>query len=522
MVQEAEARQLPAVIAEWLERSDALHWVARALQLDLPLLIEHPELVLPCLYRRCVGFGDTAFYERRVEVPAVAAEVAAIVNDWIEQQPMRWLRALRPPHYPLDAGIVEEYRTSLKGDLRFSTDGLLIGVVGEPGSVGWERLTGRRIDVRDLIARSTPTWSHESAEATLSLVSATRRWDLPIDAAETMSGSFDLGDDLVLAKSWFEDDPYEMNHAYALYLVDASTGAIRWRVEADCDAAIRIGDTLHTVVNRRGVIRYALASGEAIGGQPLPYVSSPVLSPDGRFVAARDESVIRVWDLAQTGQSLATCRVRGGEISPDGKRVLAGDCLCSAWSGELIAEIPFSGRGNWLEGGPPTGAWSHANGVVLQVLWGVTVWDSADGKQIAHYDFDTNARDAVAIDPLGRYFAFFEHPERLAVYELRTGAVLFETRAELQRMAFRSLTFGWTRDGATLWWQTVHQFVRGVSANTDWQPFELAEVPPQPPNPATVQDGLLVVGDLAAPMDSTHATSHGAIFVGGDHYRLED
>ena len=64
--------------------------------------------------------------------------------------------------------------------------------------------------------------------------------------------------------------------------------------------------------------------------------------------------------------------------------------------------------------------------------------------------------------------------------------------------------------------------VRGVSANTDWQPFELAEVPPQPPNPATVQDGLLVVGDLAAPMDSTHATSHGAIFVGGDHYRLED
>ena len=437
--------------------------------------------MLPCLYRRCVWFGDTAFYERRGEVPAVAAELAAIVNDWIEQQPRRWLRALRPPHYPLDAGIVEEYRTSLKGDLRFSTDGLLIGVVGEPGSVGWERLTGRRIDVRDLIARSTPTWSHESAEATLSLVSATRRWDLPIDAAETMSGSFDLGDDLV-----------------------------------------RIGDTLHTVVNRKGVIRYALASGEAIGGQPLPYVSSPVLSPDGRFVAARDESVIRVWDLAQTGQSLATCRVRGGEISPDGKRVLAGDCLCSAWSGELIAEIPFSGRGNLLEGGPPTGAWSHANGVVLQVLWGVTVWDSADGKQIAHYDFDTNARDAVAIDPLGRYFAFFEHPERLAVYELRTGAVLFETRAELQRMAFRSLTFGWTRDGATLWWQTVHQFVRGVSANTDWQPFELAEVPPQPPNPATVQDGLLVVGDLAAPMDSTHATSHGAIFVSGDHYRLED
>ena len=70
LLDEAEARQLPALIAEWSERSDALSWVARALQLDLPLLIERPELVLTCLYRRCHWLGDREmFYPKRGAVP---------------------------------------------------------------------------------------------------------------------------------------------------------------------------------------------------------------------------------------------------------------------------------------------------------------------------------------------------------------------------------------------------------------------------------------------------------------------
>lgn len=522
VVQEAEARQLPALIAEWLERTDALHWVARSLQLDLPLLIERPELVLPCLYRRCAWLGDTTFYPGRVDVPAESANVAALVTDWVEDKPLRWLRALRPPHYPLDAGVVEEYRTSLKGDIRFSTDGLLIGVVGETESVGWERMTGRKVDVRDLIAKTTPTWTHEWAKARISLVSQARRWDIDIDDSETVSSSFDLGDDLVLAKSWFEDDPYEMNHAYALYLVDVATGRIRWRVVGDCDAAVRIGDTLHTIVNSIGVIRYALSTGTELSRQVLPYVSSPVFSPDGRLVAARDEAVLRVWELEGVSLPIAVCRARGGQISQDGKRLLSGDSLCDAQTGALIARIPFSGQGNWLEGGPPSGAWSHANGVVLEVLWGVTVWSSDDGEQIARYDFSTSARDAVSIRPLGNVFAFYQHPDRLTVHLIRTGEILFETRAELLIRSFRRPAFGWGPDGA-LWWQTTDKRVFGAVPGRDALDGVVGIEPPEPAdNTVEIVDGLLVVGDLAAPMDSEVAESHdGTIFVGGDHYRLE-
>ncbi len=52
---------MPALIAEWGDRDDAYRWIARSLQLDLPLLIERPELVLACLYRRCFFFNDRCF-----------------------------------------------------------------------------------------------------------------------------------------------------------------------------------------------------------------------------------------------------------------------------------------------------------------------------------------------------------------------------------------------------------------------------------------------------------------------------
>src|SRR5262249_25074694 len=58
--------------------------------------------------------------------------------------PSPWLRAVRPPPVPLDAGVIEEYRTAHAGRLAWSADASAIGGLGRDGAVAWERATRRR------------------------------------------------------------------------------------------------------------------------------------------------------------------------------------------------------------------------------------------------------------------------------------------------------------------------------------------------------------------------------------------
>ncbi len=278
---------------------------SRTLQLDLPLLIERPELVLPCLYRRCKWLGDIVFYPGRGPVPVESDSVAALLDEWVDR-PMRWLRALRPPRFPLDAGVVEEYRIALEGDIRFS--GELIGVVGKDAAVGWERSTGRKIDVRDRLHAPVVTWTHEWEQGRISLRSKDRQLDIAIDASERVFGSFDLGNDLVLVRSWFEPDPYDDLHAYVLYLIDVSAGRILWRVDGECRAVIQIGETLHTLGD--GIVQRSLATGAQLADQPFR-AHAAVFAPDGRHIATRDDCVIRVWDLEQLSPKIVACRAGG-------------------------------------------------------------------------------------------------------------------------------------------------------------------------------------------------------------------
>jgi hypothetical protein len=211
LLDEADARQLPALIAEWGERSDPLRWIAIALQLDLPLLIERPELVMPCLARRCGAFDDEEAYANRA-VPADAAEVRDLVEDWLSawESPPTWLQAVRPPPYPLEAGIVEEYRTSVGGALRFSVDDELIGVVGTDQVVAWERATGRRVDGARL-AVAEPRWSIRAKV----LVSREREVELRLRNDEKAESVFELDDEHAIVACYYEADPYEDGFEYA-------------------------------------------------------------------------------------------------------------------------------------------------------------------------------------------------------------------------------------------------------------------------------------------------------------------
>ncbi len=522
VLQEAEARQLPALIAEWSERSDALHWIARSLQLDLPLLIERPELVLPCLYRRCHWLGDTAFYQGRESVPAESESVVALIADWISARPMSWLRALRPPQFALDAGVVEEYRTALEGDIRFSADGALIGIIGKDGAtVGWERVTGRKIDVRGRLEVPVVTWKHEWAEGRISLLSKDRRCDLAIADHEKVCGSYDLGDDLVLAESWWEPDPYDDLQEHVLYLVDAARQKILWRVESDpIRSMIRIGNSLQTLGDH--ITHRSLLTGVELARQPFPFSFSAMFAPSGTQLATRDEVVIRVWDLAQTPLRIPSCRVGGGTVSPDGTRLLSGTHLCDARTGAVIADLPMTGRGGWLEGGPPANAWVLVDNVVVQAMpWDVTVWDSTDGHELARFDLRSGVRGSVHHDPRGRYLALFLPPDRLSAHDLETGATLFETTANAIECGFRDYRIGFSDTGDELWWEAGG---RGYAVpTTSWSPIREARIPEKPADRVDVIDGLLVVGSVAAPMDSKAATvsRDGRIFVGGDHYVLE-
>jgi hypothetical protein len=119
VLDEAGARQLPALIEDWESADDARSWIARALRIDLALAIEKPEIVMPALHRRCVRFGDDQPWFKRAKHPRHAHEAAVVVEDWIAvwSPGRQWLRSLWPPALTLDAGVVDEYRSEVRGQV---------------------------------------------------------------------------------------------------------------------------------------------------------------------------------------------------------------------------------------------------------------------------------------------------------------------------------------------------------------------------------------------------------------------
>ncbi|HEY6036658.1 MAG TPA: hypothetical protein VIV58_20415, partial [Kofleriaceae bacterium] len=83
VIDEADAGQLPVLIDDWLTAGDARHWIARALKLDLAVLVERPELVVPCLLRRCAWIGaEYPQISRRGEPPIEAVAVRGLARSW--------------------------------------------------------------------------------------------------------------------------------------------------------------------------------------------------------------------------------------------------------------------------------------------------------------------------------------------------------------------------------------------------------------------------------------------------------
>src|SRR5262249_18208320 len=119
---------------------DARRWIARALRLDLPVLVERPDLAVPCVLRRCAWFG-------RNDARSLAADIAAAYGR-------PYLRSLRAPPVPLGAGVAEGYRTAAEGSLWLTADAIGVGT-----AVAWERASGRRI--ASTYVERAPEWKQE-------------------------------------------------------------------------------------------------------------------------------------------------------------------------------------------------------------------------------------------------------------------------------------------------------------------------------------------------------------------------
>jgi hypothetical protein len=504
VIDEADAGQLPVLIDEWLEVGDARHWIARALRIDLAVLVDRPELVVPCLLRRCTWLGaEFPPFAQRSAPPPDAAAVRGLARSWEASWTRPYLRSLRTPLVPLDGGVVEEYRSAAVGALW-----LTASHVGLGHDIAWDRTSGKRVAMAMPSPRE-PTW--KLVRDRRQLVSAEHVVPLPIEPEHEPSQLVELDPDLVLVTASF-DEGYGESYEYFTYVIDVRRGVRLASFPVDCSAAVLHGDLIYAT--SRGKFFAWSLSGEPprngdVAGDGL------VLAPDGTF-ATRSAQVVRVYDPARVGlASFADIHTRGlVELSPDSTRALVGQVVCDARTGEQLAEIRFNGLGNWLEGGPPRNCRALCDDVIVEIMpFGYHLWDSTTGETLVDdRDHRASARDAVAFAPNGRSHAILNRGT-LRVYDNHSLRVLHETTLEVAADPWGT-RIKLSYDGSTLWWGGREEPL---------QPLELrpGRAALGAPRIAAISDGLVVLDDLALPIDDARAevSTDGLVILGRSaHY----
>ena len=499
IVDEANAGQLPVLIEEWAEETDERRWLARALRIDLALLVARPELTVPCLLRRCTWFGDEypAFISR--VAPRGAEAVRALVRSW------RWhphLRSLRSPTVPLDAGMIEEYRSDATGDVWLTADH--IGA----GDVAWERASGRRATVAAPEATPPKRWNVD--RNLFQLVSPDRAWPLPFRPDDSVYLVAVLEHDLAILTTSFWDDGDE--RVSETHVFDLRSGKVLFERPHDTTVATRFGDRLY--LEHHGELRVVTLDGDQVARHRIVGVG-PVFGPDGTF-ATRAGSVIRIWDPARLALGRVPDVYERGlvAISPDSARAIIGQAVVDARTGEERFQVNFHGLGNWLEGGPPANCRALCDDVIVEIQpFGYRLFDSTTGEVIVD---DRNhrglIRDAVAFAPDGRRHAILRE-STVRVFDNHTLALVHETRTGLANTWGATLVF--SQDGSTLWWGEEGGPVTPIQLSGTGRPE------PAVTRSGQISDGVVTLDGLALPIDDAEAvvSADGKVVLGwGTHY----
>jgi len=407
--------RLPELVDELGAGDDEARWLARALRVDLALLVDSPDLAFPYLYARCFGLGDENFHAPGHAGLAPSTEVrdamAARLEDWRHAwtRPGRtWLRALRPPEVPLDAPLVEEYRGELgNGEPRFSPDGSHVGVADLAGGrIAWHRRTGARFErsaARELlgappdhrIASSQPgSFVLERPGGLLQVVVA-------IDGDTTVDRLASLPAGVIVAGGG--------GRRGVIYRIEPERGRVVWKTETRFWVrALAASPDGRWVIARDGSTLLAL---DAHTGRRTVEIADPgesgaAVSPCSRWLATRRHDVLRVWDLAALIAGHARPALGADDsfvqFCPTGRRLVTGRLLCDAVRGYPMAwltpaEEPHDGGrlrrrlayGRYLEAGPA----------------GLRVWDTVIGTLDSTDPAQAATGATMVFDPRGRRYA---------------------------------------------------------------------------------------------------------------------
>ncbi len=319
--------------------------------------------------------------------------------------------------------------------------------------------------------------------------------ELHLDAGDQPERIIELDGELAIVVVRL-DDPYDELVRYDSRCIDLATGTTRFVVGHGCRAAARFGDRVYTSATGRytahSVDGVALGRGRLVG-------EGLVFASDGTF-ATRADGVIRIWhpDQLRLG-GIEPAYERGLlALSPDSTHAITGQVLCDARTGETLAQVEFSGLGNWLEGGPPRNCRALCDEVLGEILpFGYRLWDSTTGELLVDdRDHRAGPRDVVAFAPDGRVHAIL-HGNTLGVYDNYSLRLLHEATVAVASTWLTSVVF--SRDGSTLWWGERAGALHPIEIRPHGHPDLVAN------RPAQIRDGLVTLGGLMLPIDDGHA-----------------
>jgi len=523
VLEEADARQLASLVEDWAGAGGVRRWIARAIRIDLALLHERPELVIPCLDWRCSSLGtagEALVYREGVARGGIEdhAELRSTIAAWVETwgRGRRWLRAVRPPAVPLDGALREEYRTAATGAL-FAIDDDIVGI----GDVAWDRTTGRRtVGVALPKPPDRQGWRLDRMGSRWEVAALVdhrgRSRSIALDEDEQPRGAFVIDGDLVLVSADYAEG------GSSLYLVDAKSGERIWRAEGDAHAIVAEPDAI-VIAEATRITRRARASGAVLDAFACNAPSELCLAHGS--IITRHGPIVRVWDRDEAfAVSQASHPLRrtffGAAISPDGTRAMSNTLLCEARTGRPIQRFDddfMSGPDGWLENGPPRNCAALVDGAIVEITpFTVTVWASETGGLVRSERTTRISRidDLAAHDPNGVTYAVWRGSgaPALDVYDVITGEVVISLVPDL--VAGRDGRELWySDDGERLYLRTPNGCRALVIARRELVVVEDPEPPPVQQLHA-VTGGVVVHDGLAMPCDDERLVVQGDVLVG--------
>ena len=385
-----------------------------AIALRLAWLRRHPELLFQTLYNDVYWYDSPetgAFYRVPPGGPRSArafpwdqpgpVPLHELMERWRaekERAPAPWLRALRPPAFPLLSGQRALLNLSRAASaIEFSEDARQLHAYQVASQEAW-----------------TTTWTPATGDVS--------------EAPRDPLGLFVRSRELVSRSAdgrWVAGEERDGDDDDVLCVFDLKSGWMRRKVlelpGLACVGFSRDSRWLGLSRGRELVLLSTEAFDERYALGPFPCVPQAfAVSKDGKHLAvAEPDGTLSLWDLEHPHAARGWLE-RTDEVSFTATRLFTEPALWQAETGTPIASLPIRSPWGYLEGGPPENYLFVGDERVVNVdaLDGMRVWSTADGRPLdAEQRGLEHARHLFDFGP-----PFFTHLDQVAYS--RSGAQL--------------------------------------------------------------------------------------------------